>query len=231
MLKTREEIIEWLKQMHVYSYIINDDLVVDAQGHVDLSHRFNGPSYEEWVKEKIETGYEPTESGIMRKVVHGDWLELEYHGPFFHASHLPVQFGTVLGNFDISYNSFTSLIGSPKKVLGSFDCIFNNLSNMLHSPVFVGQDFDCGYNFLPHESGTVPTCTIGDLEGLPREIGGRFSSLDVFPEFSEFVDDNSHITVPSDKYNFLMNVFYERQHFNLEVSESARSGTNRKFKL
>lgn len=39
MLKTKEEIIEWLDEYRIEKYIINDDLTVDAEGLLDLTDK------------------------------------------------------------------------------------------------------------------------------------------------------------------------------------------------
>lgn len=39
-----------------------------------------------------------------------------------------IQFGTIKGDFDCSFNQLTSLKGVPKKIEGNFDCNFNQLT-------------------------------------------------------------------------------------------------------
>ncbi len=39
-----------------------------------------------------------------------------------------IQFGTIKGDFDCSFNKLTSLKGVPKKIEGNFDCNFNQLT-------------------------------------------------------------------------------------------------------
>ena len=73
-----------------------------------------------------------------------------------------IQFGTVKENFDCSYNSLTTLEGSPREVGKDFYCYENKLKILDGSPEKVGRDFYCHNNNLT------------TLEGSPREVGGSF---------------------------------------------------------
>ena len=67
------------------------------------------------------------------------------------------------GNFDCSWNSLTSLIGSPKEVGGDFTCDWNQLTSLEGSPEKVGGDFSCSSNG-----------SMSSLEGAPKEVGKGF---------------------------------------------------------
>jgi hypothetical protein len=67
---------------------------------------------------------------------------------------LPVQFGVVESDFDISHNNLTSLKGSPHTVR-DFRCNDNNLKTLEFGPDIVNRIYHCSYNqietleFLP----------------------------------------------------------------------------------
>ncbi len=79
---------------------------------------------------------------------------------------LPIKFGKVYGNFNISAMKLISLDGSPYYVDGNFICTENNLSNLKGSPGEVTKNFVCQINRLE------------SLEGMTPEIGGDFVCYD-----------------------------------------------------
>ena len=116
MLKTKEEIEQWLKK-HAHSenysfneeyevkidlgtWIVNEDLMVDVNGDVKI--------------------IEPLTGG-----------------------RLPFRFGKVKGDFDCSNMQLTSLEGAPNQVVGYFNCSNNQLSTLEYSPMKVGGNFNC----------------------------------------------------------------------------------------
>jgi hypothetical protein len=58
-------------------------------------------------------------------------------------TNIPVQFGTVKGNFYCSYNKLTTLYGSPKEVKGNLYCYENKLTTLEGSPKEVNGYFYC----------------------------------------------------------------------------------------
>ena len=89
----------------------------------------------------------------------------------------------VEGDFMCSFNSLTSLKGSPQEVGGNFFCINNKLTDLEGAPAVVGNDFLCSNNSLTSLKGA-PRIIVGDffceynklttLEGGPQNVGGRF---------------------------------------------------------
>lgn len=75
---------------------------------------------------------------------------------------IPVQFGKVSGDFNISYNNFTTLKGCPHSVGADFICSSNKLTSLKFSPKIVKIDFYCQQNKLT------------SLEGCPEYIGEDF---------------------------------------------------------
>lgn len=63
-------------------------------------------------------------------------------------THIPIQFGNIEGDFNISYNQLTSLQGAPQTVMLGFNCSFNALTNLVGGPSVVKKDYICSYNKL-----------------------------------------------------------------------------------
>ncbi len=76
---------------------------------------------------------------------------------------IPIQFGKVLGVFDLDENILETLKGCPEYVGDSFWCRSNNLYTLEGGPKYVGGHFNCGFNNLT------------SLEYSPNEIRGDFS--------------------------------------------------------
>jgi hypothetical protein len=95
-----------------------------------------------------------------------------------------IRFGKVSGNFFCSFNSLTSLDGSPEEVSYGFYCNGNKLTSLKGSPKRVGGDFFCQDNRLTSLEGAPSSevsgnfyCYINDLtslKGSPRKVGGNF---------------------------------------------------------
>ena len=77
-------------------------------------------------------------------------------------THIPIQFGVVVNNFDISCNKITSLKGCPHTVGKSFNCSSNLLENLEYGPKSIGEDYNCTEN------------KIISLSGSPEVIPGVF---------------------------------------------------------
>lgn len=116
MLKTKEEIKDWLDYYYIRNYTINKDLTVDINGNVDLS-----------IKEVIEDGVDGC-------------IALEK------LEKIPVQFNKINGWFDCSDNNLISLKGCPKIVDGNFYCHHNKLKTLEFSPKIVLGDFNFNDN-------------------------------------------------------------------------------------
>ena len=73
---------------------------------------------------------------------------------------LPVQFGSILGNFTLELNALTSLIGCPTYIRGPFYESHTDITTLKHSPRHVGGILMCNDNRLT------------SLEGISEYIGG-----------------------------------------------------------
>jgi hypothetical protein len=99
--------------------------------------------------EKIINEYNHYKETILDKAVNGQWSINPYTGlvdvngsvnlSFLDKiNKLPVKFGKVTGDFDMSYGSYKTLKGSPYWVGGFFDCCQNKLKNLKYLPNHVG---------------------------------------------------------------------------------------------
>lgn len=160
MLKTKEEVEEWLKKYaHPEIYVFNEDYEVK----IDLG---------KWTVNEDLTVDVDGDVKIIEPPTDG---------------RLPFRFGRVSGDFDCSNMQLTSLKGSPKAVDGYFDCENNQLSTLEASPIEVGGNFNCRRNQLtslkdsPKEVGGNFYCDLNQLislKGSPKKIGGGFSCSD-----------------------------------------------------
>jgi hypothetical protein len=100
---------------------------------------------------------------------------------------IPVQFGWVQGDFDISGNNLTTLIRSPHRVGGDFNCAHNKLKSLVSGPSIVAESYNCAFNLLtnlegsPKRIGRDFACFLNDLtslEGGPEEVVGDFYVYD-----------------------------------------------------
>ncbi|TDE45875.1 hypothetical protein E0I26_04085 [Flavobacterium rhamnosiphilum] len=76
---------------------------------------------------------------------------------------VPLRFKYVYGDFIISSNKLTSLVGCPQYVAGDFNCYGNNLTSLRYCPAEIGG------SFLAHEN------RLTSLKGTPKIINGNFS--------------------------------------------------------
>ena len=95
---------------------------------------------------------------------------------------LPVQFGTVKGDFIIQGGGLTTLEGSPRRVEGVFDCSGNSLRTLEHSPSYAFR-FDCSHNEITdlaklatdiRQSFNCSYNQLGSLKGMPGQINFDF---------------------------------------------------------
>jgi hypothetical protein len=97
-----EDIKNWLSDMGIKYYFINEDLTVDVEDSIHFHNK-----------------------GL---------------------THLPVQFGRVKGNVDLTRNQLTSLEGAPHEIIGSFTCNDNRLTNLDYHPLAIHGFFRCSHN-------------------------------------------------------------------------------------
>ena len=146
--------------------------------------------YEQWLNEAKSNNLTGeawlNAMGIENYTINTD-LTVDVKGDVYIMSkilkNIPVQFGTVSGNFDCSHNMLTSLEGCPKEVGGDFYCSFNRLTSLEGGPKTVKRHFYCNDNRLtsleggPETVGGLFRCSknnITSLKGAPKTVGGDF---------------------------------------------------------
>ena len=84
-----------------------------------------------------------------------------------------IQFGTVKGYFNCSFNGLVSLRGCPRVVEGGFLCFNNKLTSLKGAPEKISGNFYCGFNLL------------NTLEGAPMRVTGYFNCSHNITKFTE----------------------------------------------
>ena len=133
---------DWLKEMRIRNYSINDDMSIDVNGEVDLRAR--------WIQE-------------LNRNIQG-WKD-QGNLPEY------IQFRDVFGDFHCQQCGFTLLKGCPIYVEGSFYASSNNLESFEYCPKHVMGDFYCydniGYKLKTNdEKYLLKHCKIRGKVGL-----------------------------------------------------------------
>jgi hypothetical protein len=118
---------------------------------------------------------------------------------------IPLNFNTVNGHFDCSWNHLTSLKGCPVRVGGGFYCYYNKLTSLKYSPQYVENgDFSCYGN------------QIESLQYCTELIRGNFScydnkltSLEYHPTvYGEFWCQSNQINTFENFYYYKEDVYF-----------------------
>lgn len=124
-LKSKDEIELWLCQMGIEKYKINENLIVDVLGYVDLSNK--------------NLIYIPVQFGRV---------ELHF---FCYSNKLTNLKGCpkyVGGIFACEDNNLTTLLGAPEEVGSDFDCHLNELTNLNYLSKIIGGEVNYSKNPL-----------------------------------------------------------------------------------
>lgn len=106
------------------------------------------------------------------------------HTPGILAKGIPVQFGVVMGDFTISFNSLESLKGCPHTVHGNFACEVNQLKSLEGGPTIVDGAYNCSRNHLRNFEGgpefvkggfQAEDNPLSSLKGSPKTVGEYFN--------------------------------------------------------
>lgn len=119
------QVKDWLDEMEVLNYTINDDLTVDVDGDVDMGYK------------------RLTEIPVQFGVVKGDF-DINNNK----LTSLKGCPNRVENSFFCNRNELTSLEGGPMYVDNYYKCSANKLTTLKGSPEYVGGDFACGSNRL-----------------------------------------------------------------------------------
>ena len=132
-LETKKEIKEWFEIINNNSYTINDNLIVDVDGDVDISIR---------VLSQI-----PVQFGVING---------NFNCNDDNLKSLEGSPEIIKGDFLCEYNQLTSLKGSPKECK-NFYCSYNSLTSLKGSPKEC-EIFDCSENQLKSLNGHPEKC-------------------------------------------------------------------------
>lgn len=126
MYNTKEEIVNWLNEMDIKKYVINEDLTVDVNTNV-------------YIKQKFKMFNLPIQFNTIKGsfVVRRNTLTTLKGFPY-----------KVFGNFSCEANNLTNLEYAPYSVDGNFLCMSNKLTSLKNCPKEIGDTFDCSYNLL-----------------------------------------------------------------------------------
>lgn len=225
MLKTKEEITEWLHANTSLSdeseITINPDLTVDVDGSIKVQYFGMALSSTTFPVKFGEITGSFDCSSIKLSSLRGSPNQV--NGDFDCGDNLlsslegaPQQ---VDGRFHCNWNQLTSLEGSPEKVGGVFDCSNNRLISLGGAPLEIGDSFACNSNELknldgaPRKIGFHFYCFINPLEALgviDTHIGGEFmcNPFTEVENLDKFIDDEGKYTVKGQAFN---NVVQERR--------------------
>jgi hypothetical protein len=187
--KTREETVAWLEKMKIKNYEIDDNLVVNVQGSVNLD------------KKGLE--YLPVQFGHV-----GDYFSCRGN-KLLSLKGCP---HTVEDSMDCAYNKLVTLEYFPKEIgssclinnnhlltleycteniYGRFLCHDNELTSLLHGPKTVSERYHCFKNKLVNMSGVAkviganlacsnnPLKTLEGVEEIGSDLSCQSTELDL----------------------------------------------------
>lgn len=137
---------------------------------------FEHEKIRQWLEEQGVTRFHITEKGLVNveKSVDLSRKDLTY---------IPIQFGYVMGDFDISGNKLVTLKGSPLYVYGDFEASGNNLTTLKHTPKRVTGAYNVSMNEIEHLNyfstqveGSIYLSGnhIKELKNMPQTVNGTF---------------------------------------------------------
>lgn len=161
--QTEHETKNWLDFMGIKNYSINQDLLVDVDGGVDISNSNLKAIPVQFGRVKVSFSCNHNQLTSLK----GSPV---YVGGHFHCSsnnlvNLNGGPERVVFDYDCRDNLLNSLKGAPT-VVGNFDCGLNNLITLKHSPKLVTGSFNCSGNRLTA------------LDNAPEKVNGQFISND-----------------------------------------------------
>ena len=157
--KEYNQIEEWLYEMGIKNYTINDDLTVDVDGNVELQRKFI------------------TEIPIQFGEVRGSFYAFDNK-----ITSLKGCPNKVTGQFNFYNNCLTSLEGCPEEIGEDLNVAQNKLTTLNGSPNKVGGDLNAFNNSIKSLKGGPIEVTgnfmvfnnrLTSLKGAPEHIGGE----------------------------------------------------------
>ena len=161
----------WLDEMGVENYIINDDYSIDVKGNVFLQLKKLQlfPSFIQF--NKIEGEFR-CDSNNFTTLKGGPKYTRDFRCDSNQLITLKWGPKTVLSNYYCNNNKLINLRGAPKNI-AFFYCNDNDLISLEGSPIKVGGDFYCHNNNLIN------------LDGSPKKVGHDFYCSGNSKKFTE----------------------------------------------
>lgn len=186
--QTKEETRKWLDEKRIKGYVINDDLTIDINTHLQLSY----------INKNIPVKFGKVNGSMSISDCLIDTLKGcpdEVNGDFSCCNnsittleHCPI----FKGSFYCKGNELISLKGCQKVINGQFDCSENKLTSLKYGPEKVSEDFYCNDNKitslkdLPLVEGKhifIHNNPVKTLKGLKNvNLETLVSLLDSFPK-------------------------------------------------
>lgn len=216
----KQEIYDYLDELDVFDYIVNDDLTVDGRYNVNLYHMI--------MEDELPFNFNHVR-GIF-EIDSNDLTSLKgcpkIVGKGFYCNdnllttleNGPVE---VNGGYNCENNKLTSLEGSPKCVGQDFVCFNNELTSLEHSPKNVGDNFYCEENYI-YNLDKFDCVFKGKFICLDNPIGTLFNEVDY-----DFIQAFKSLKVVKDKelnlrrFKYLMfNIFDKKSDYEkIDFSE------------
>jgi hypothetical protein len=196
-MNKKERIVNFLENVGVVRYKINNDYTIDTWQDVKILEKYNKlPVTFDCVIGNFEVSCELITLNGCPDTISGDFICNKNR-----LKNLKGGPRVVYGKYDVSNNGLYSLEGSPIKIFKDFVCSYNNLSDLNGgptivegsfisdngilvslegSPEIVGKNFDVSYNLLDTLYGTTAIingtydCSNNDLKTLkfgPKSVG------------------------------------------------------------
>jgi hypothetical protein len=151
---------------------------------------------EEWLKSVNITDYKITKNFLVN-VTDNVYLQEKQ------LTEIPVQFGTIDGDFCLDDNNLTSLKGSPKLVMGDFSVKNNQLKSLqfcpkeVHRFLIINGNQIKNFKYAPKEVSGDIICIKNPIESLIELKTVFHGTIQYYlkdqppvPHFEEFYEDN-----------------------------------------
>lgn len=188
----KQEIYDYLDELDVFDYTVNDDLTVDGRYNVNL--------YNMIMEDELPFNFNHVK-GIF-EIDSNDLTSLKG---------CPKIVGK---GFYCNDNQLTSLKGCPKSVGGTFNCDNNKLTSLEHSPKNVGNNFYCEDNYI-YNLDKFDCVFKGIFNCLNNPIGTLFNEVDY-----DFIQAFKSLKIVKDKelnlrrFKYLMfNIFDKKSDY------------------
>ena len=206
----KQEIYDYLDELDVLDYTVNDDLTVDSKYNVNLYHMI--------MEDELPFNFNHVK-GIF-EIDSNDLTSLKgcpkIVGKGFYCNDnllTSLENGPVESNggYYCENNQLTSLKGSPKSVGNNFNCDNNKLTSLEHSPKNVGDDFYCEDNYI-YNLDKFDCVFKGTFNCLNTPIGTLFNEVDY-----DFIQAFKSLKVVKDKelnlrrFKYLMIYLFDKK--------------------